>query len=142
MKTVDQIADEYSSRPAALKADWYSNSTASYNNGRPDYPSAVISEVISRTAISASSNLLEIGSGPGTATRSLVGLGCTIDCVEPNPGFVEIARDRFNDYPRIRIHQSTFEEYVHGASLVDVVLAATSFTGLKGRWHLRSPRSY
>ncbi len=58
-------------------------------------------------------------------------IGCTIDCVEPNPNFVEIARQRFKNHPYIQIHQSTFEEYAHESALVDVVLAATSFHWVK-----------
>ena len=127
MKTLDEIAAQYSSKTAESKIDWYSPSAASYDNGRPDYPRAIISEVASITAISASSKLLEIGSGPGTATQSFAELGCSIDCVEPNPKFVEIARQRFKNHPHIRFHQSTFEEYDHESAMVDVVLAATSF---------------
>ena len=127
MKTVDEIAFEYASRTPQSKADWYSPSVASYDNGRPDYPSTIISEVIEKTAINASSKLLEIGSGPGTATKAFAEIGCTIDCVEPNPYFVDMARQHFKSHPHIHIHQSTFEEYHHGSPMVDVVLAATSF---------------
>jgi len=81
--------------------------------------------------MNASSKLLEIGSGPGTATQNFAELGCTVDCIEPNPNFVAIARERFKNHPQIKIHQSTFEEYDHKSDMVDVVLAATSFHWVK-----------
>jgi SAM-dependent methyltransferase len=127
VKTVDEIALEFSSKSTQSKIDWYSPSVTSYDNGRPDYPIEIISEVILKTAINSSSKILEIGSGLGTATKSFAELGCIIDCVEPNPNFVEIARRRFENHPNIKIHQSTFEEYNHESGVVDIVLAATSF---------------
>jgi SAM-dependent methyltransferase len=131
VNTINEIAVEYSSRDTEAKVDWYSPSVASYDNGRPYYPSVIISEVISRTGINVSSKLIEIGSGPGTATQNLAELGCTVDCIEPNPNFVAIALERFKNHPQIQIHQSTFEEYVHESDIVDVVLAATSFHWVK-----------
>ncbi len=126
VKTVDEIASEYAARSPAAKADWYSAAAANYDRGRPPYPQAVVDDLVSRTAIGPASRILEIGSGPGTATQRLAPLGCTIDCVEPNPRFVEIARRRFRDHPNIRIHHCTFEAYEHRSGDVHVVLAATS----------------
>jgi SAM-dependent methyltransferase len=127
LKTFDEIAHEYASRSADKKSDWYSSAAASYRRGRPEYPREVIANVVSRTGIGLGSRLLEIGSGPGTATQSFAELGCTIDCVEPNPSFVEIVRQRFEDNPNIRVHENTFEAYDHTSEAVDAVFAATSF---------------
>ena len=78
-------------------------------------------------SLDTESRLLEIGSGPGTATQSFAELGCTIDCIEPNPNFVEIMRQRFSNNSSIRVHKSTFEEYRHTSEPVDAIIAATSF---------------
>ncbi len=127
LKTVDGIAHEYASRSAAIKSAWYSAAAASYERVRPEYPSEVIANIVSKTGIGAKSRLLEIGSGPGTATQSFAELGCTMECVEPNPHFVEIVRQRFESNPNILVHESTFEEYHHTSELVDAIIAATSF---------------
>lgn len=127
LETVDQIAHEYSSRSAKTKSNWYAPAAECYLRGRPKYPKEVINNVISETGIAEGSRLLEIGSGPGTATQSFAELGCSIDCVEPNPSFVELLRQRFVNKPNIFVHENTFEVYEHASELFDVVFAATSF---------------
>ena len=127
MNRVDEIADKYSSRSIESKSKWYSPSAIDYDKGRPEYPAGVIADVISKANINATSKILEIGSGPGTATQHFSEIGCTIDCIEPNPDFVRIAQHHYKDHLNIRIHQSSFEEYEHKSELADIVLAGTSF---------------
>lgn len=115
MNQVDEIAEKYSSRTADAKSKWYSPSAHDYDIGRPSYPEAVISEVLSKTNVSAKSTLIEIGSGPGTATQHFSGIGCSIHCVEPNPDFVRIAKQSFRNAPNVQIQQCTFEEHDHSS---------------------------
>lgn len=127
MKSADEIATEYASIPIDAKSNWYSPAALSYYHGRPEYPNTIISKIISETGINSSSKILEIGSGPGTATQSFSNIGCNIDCVEPNRDFINIAQHRFKNNLNIFFRESTFENYVHFSADFDIVLAATSF---------------
>jgi len=126
MKTVDEIIAEYSGRPLETRASWYAPAALSYSRGRPGYPDSVVAGVVEKTGIDATSHLVEIGCGPGVATLSFAALGCAVDCVEPNAAFVQIARQRLRKYPKVRLHQCSFEQYTHDDDSVDLVLAASS----------------
>jgi SAM-dependent methyltransferase len=131
MKSVDETAWEFSSQTTETKTGWYSPTASNYESGRPDYPADIISEVIARTKLKRSSRLLELGSGPGTATKCFIQLNCTIECVEPNADFVKAAKRRFEHHSNIQIYRSTFEEYRNKSGPFDVIVAATSFHWIK-----------
>lgn len=131
MKSADEIAKEYSSIPNESKLDWYSPAALSYHHGRPEYPSEIVSKIISKTGLNSSSKILEIGSGPGTATQGFINVGCEIECVEPNPEFIKIAQQHFINHPNIQFHASAFENFAPFPAIFDIVLAATSFHWVK-----------
>jgi len=127
MKSIDEYVLEFSSQTTESKGGWYSPTASNYESGRPGYPANIISGVISRTNLNRSSRVLEIGSGPGTATQCFVQLDCAIDCIEPNADFVDAAQRRFAQHPNIQIFQTTFEDYENRSGSFDVIVAATSF---------------
>ena len=49
-----------------------------YNEARPDYPDALFDKLIQVTNLTKESSLLEIGPGPGKATKSLAQRGFRI----------------------------------------------------------------
>ncbi|MGK7934884.1 MAG: class I SAM-dependent methyltransferase, partial [Xenococcaceae cyanobacterium] len=71
--------------------------------------------------------ILEIGCGTGTATTAFADLGFSLVCVEPNSEAYQIARRNCNGYGRVKIINTTFEEWKLEKSQFDAVLAATSF---------------
>ncbi|MBV9824973.1 MAG: class I SAM-dependent methyltransferase [Alphaproteobacteria bacterium] len=116
----------YANRPQHEKAGWYSPAAEAYVRARPKYPSSLITAVSAVAGIGANTRLLEIGSGPGTATRAFAPSGASIVCVEPNVDFVAIARRDLANYPQMSFVVSSFEDAVVPGSF-DVMLAATSF---------------
>jgi len=94
--------------------------------GRPRYPAALIAAAAAVTGWRPDSRILEIGSGPGTATQDFAALGGRFTCVEPNADFVALAREILAPFPDVSFQTSTLEQ----ADLpvpFDIVLAASSF---------------
>lgn len=108
------------------KARWYSNGARFYVEGRPRYPAALITAAAAVAEWRQDSRVLEIGSGPGTATQDFAALGGRFTCVEPNADFVAIARDVLAPFPDITFETSTLEQ-ADLSGPFDIVLAASSF---------------
>jgi SAM-dependent methyltransferase len=111
---------------AEQKRRWYSPAAEAYNAVRPKYPEDVIAFAVDTADLKATSRILEIGCGPGTATTAFAARGFSIIAVEPNPDFLAIARRNCELYPNARFHNSTFEELPLEAASFDCVIAATS----------------
>jgi SAM-dependent methyltransferase len=108
------------------KARWYSAGARFYVEGRPRYPAALITAVAAVAGWQKHSRVLEIGSGPGTATQDFATLGGTVTCVEPNADFVAIARDILAGFPNVSFQTNTLERADLSAPF-EIVLAASSF---------------
>ncbi|MFK0329962.1 class I SAM-dependent methyltransferase [Rhizobium sp. NPDC090275] len=108
------------------KARWYSNGARFYVEGRPRYPTTLIAASAAAAEWRQDSRILEIGSGPGTATQDFAALGGRFTCVEPNADFAAIARDVLTPFPNITFQTSALEE-ADLAGPFDIVLAASSF---------------
>jgi SAM-dependent methyltransferase len=81
--------------------------------------------------------ILEIGSGPGTATLPLLKRGFHVTCIEPSSAMIhkakQVCREYMNDdmdMSSVTFHQATLEEFVkrnQGQAKYDAIVAATSF---------------
>jgi SAM-dependent methyltransferase len=105
---------------------WYSPAAEAYNQVRPRYPQALIDRVINMTQLSAQSQILEIGCGPGVATPAFAAIGCSMLCLEPNSDFTRLAQQNCQPYPNVTIQNCSFEEWQQSGQF-DAVLAASSF---------------
>lgn len=131
---IKQTIGEYSGRDLETRKNWYSPAAEAYDRVRPRYPQSLIDRVLAcmsdavRIAqLSATSRILEIGCGPGTATLGFVPLGCSILALEPNPDFFQLAQQNCAPYPQVAIRNTSFEEWELEPGAFDAVLAATSF---------------
>lgn len=124
---VTAIAQSYSQQPDEVKRSWYSPVAENYLAARPGYPEAVVRAIVLATRLVRNSSIVEVGSGPGTATTSFARLGCKIDAIEPNPDFVRLAAEVLKDYKNVTLHNATFEGFRVPSDRFDVVLAASSF---------------
>ena len=108
------------------RKNWYSPAAEAYNSTRPKYPSELVAKAVNTAELSSSSRILEIGSGPGTATTSFAELGCRMVCIEPNPDFCNLARMNCKSYPSVEVINRSFEEWNLEPEAFDAVLAASS----------------
>ena len=114
------------SKDLEQRKSWHSFAAETYHFVRPKYPSALVDKAIKVAQLSSSSRILEIGSGPGTATTSLAQIGCNMVCIEPNPDFCELARMNCQSYPSVNVINKSFEEWNLEPEAFDAVLAASS----------------
>jgi len=86
-ETLKQTIKGISGKDLEQRKSWYSPAAEAYNSARPKYPTNLVGKAVNAAHLSQSSRILEVGSGPGTATVSFAELGCHIVCIEPNPDF-------------------------------------------------------
>ncbi|WP_296435204.1 class I SAM-dependent methyltransferase [Rhizobium sp. UBA1881] len=108
------------------KARWYSTGARFYVEGRPRYPAPLTTAAAAVAEWQPQSRILEIGSGPGTATQDFATLGGRFTCIEPNADFVAIARDVLAPFPDITFQTSVLEQ-ADLAGPFDIILAASAF---------------
>ncbi|WP_041740887.1 methyltransferase domain-containing protein [Calothrix sp. PCC 6303] len=106
---------------------WYSDAASAYIQVRPRYPQQIIDGVVKLARLSGDSSVLELGSGPGIATVALAKLGLSMVCLEPSLATCEIAQQNCLEYPKVKVVNTTFEEWELEAGKFDAVVAATSF---------------
>jgi SAM-dependent methyltransferase len=101
----------------------------SYCAARPDYPDALYRVLVERGAIRPGTATLEIGPGPGVATRRLIELGANpLTVIEPDARFTGSLRAvaHASAVP-LQIVTTAFEDALLPASSFDLVAAATSY---------------
>lgn len=126
-KDLKQTIINYSSKNLEQRKNWYSPAAEAYNMARPRYPKDLICQVVEIARLSSDSKILELGCGPATATGEFAQLGCSIICLEPNPDFCQLAQQNCQQYPKVEIQNTSFEEWALEAEKFDAVLAASSF---------------
>lgn len=117
----------YAARSVEQRRHWYSPAAAAYAATRPHYPQPLVEAVVARSGLTAASTLLEVGSGPGTATVSFAELGCRIVAIEPNPEFCLLAEESCQRFPNVDVVTTSLEEWEPQQERFDAVLAASSF---------------
>jgi len=125
-RKLKQDISRISSKDLDQRKSWYSPSAEAYNSSRPKYPRELVWKAIEVAQLSHSSRILEIGSGPGTATVSFAELGCSMVCLEPNLDFRELAIMNCQPYPPVQLIAKSFEEWDLEPEAFDAILAASS----------------
>lgn len=104
-----------------------------YHECRPRYPAKLMQHVSSILPLHA--KILEIGSGPGTATLPLLQQGYNVTCVEPGSGMIARAKDECREHiddmnNQVSFHQVTLQQYLEQndeSCGFDAITAAASF---------------
>lgn len=106
---------------------------ASYESARPAYPAALYDDLVELAELEPGARLLEVGCGPGIATRPLLERGYRISCVELGERLAAEARRNLAGLP-VEIHVGAFETWPGEPGGFDLVYAATA-------WHWIDPDS-
>jgi SAM-dependent methyltransferase len=84
-----------------------------YDDARPGYPAAVYELAASEGRFGPAARLLEVGAGPGVATREILDFfGLGLDVVEPGEKLCGILRDKFAGQPEVAVFNQRFEDFV------------------------------
>src|SRR5262249_38953687 len=103
-----------------------------YDRVRPAYPDAMFLDLATIGDLTATSDVLEVGSGTGQATRSLARLVRSVTAVEPGAGMVAVARERLAHVDNVEFETATFEQGDARGRRFDAMVAASS-------WHWVDP---
>lgn len=97
-----------------------------YDKYRPGYPNELIETIFSVTQLDENADILEIGSGPGTATTLLASKGCMIHCIEPSEELIGLAKKKLQ-YSGVVFSNTTFEDWYPNKHVFDMVVSAQAF---------------
>jgi SAM-dependent methyltransferase len=117
----------YADQSVGQRSRWFSPAAAAYAATRPRYPKQLVEAVVAQAGLTATSTVLEVGCGPGTATVSFAELGCRIVAIEPNPDFCLLAQKACQRFPNVEVVTTSLEEWEPHQERFDAVVAATSF---------------
>ncbi len=111
------------SQPAPQKLGDFTEQADAYQASRPNYPVALIEELIHQLNLQPSANVADIGAGTGIFTAQLAAHGFNMTAVEPNP----VMSNKAVTHTNVRWVKGTFEEtYLPDASQ-DWITAAQAF---------------
>jgi SAM-dependent methyltransferase len=112
----------------------FDRAAATYADVRPGYPDSLFDDLLAITGLAAAAGgrpmLLEIGAGPGVATRQLAARGFHVTALEPGAALAAAARARLVGLD-VEVVTSRFEDWTP-THAYDLVYAATS-------WHWLDP---
>ncbi len=105
----------------------FDQAAEAYDKVRPGYPDSLIDLAVQRGGLGPGSRVLEVGSGTGKLTESLVKRRLKVDAVEPGSNMVAAARRRLGSTDAVTFHVSRFEDVELPESAFDAVFSATAF---------------
>ena len=97
-----------------------------YDAMRPTYPDALVETIVAR--LPDNPHILEIGCGPGKATRAYVDRGLFVRCIEPGANLAAIARRNLGD--GIEVIETEFESWEAKPDAFDLVFCAQAWRHL------------
>ncbi len=101
---------------------------AEYDRYRPIYPEELFDDLVEYSGITPSAKIFEIGCGTGQATSSLVQRGYTnLTCVELGANLARLASEKFKDYPKLKVINSSFEDWGGEDNSFDLAISGTAF---------------
>ena len=105
---------------------------SAYRASRPDYPEALVDDVVSYAALKPGDPVLEVGCGTGQATKSFATRDLRIVAIDPGPEMVRAARETLANFDNVELIEATFEAWSQDKSPFRLIVAAQS-------WHWVSP---
>ena len=121
-----ELKSNYYGKPLTEKKGWYREVSQAYDRVRPSYGDDLISKAIALAQLSPQAKILEIGSGPGTATVSFAKRGYKIVGLEPNSTACQIANQNCREYPDVEVLPLSVEEWEPQFNEFAAVVAASS----------------
>lgn len=110
-----------------------------YERVRPRYPTELFDDVATLTGAPSGARVLEVGCGPGQATRDLLARGWHVHAVEPGAAMVARARANFAGLP-FTVDRTRFDDWDPQGATFDMLFSATAYHWVAPalRWRLAS----
>jgi SAM-dependent methyltransferase len=100
---------------------------AVYRATRPDYPEALVEDVVSYAELKDNDRILEVGCGAGQATKSFARRGFPIVAIDPGPELLRGARESLAGFANVQFLESTFEAWSGNPEGFRLIIAAQSW---------------
>lgn len=98
-----------------------------YDAVRPGYPTALVEDIIARSALPPGGRVLEIGSGTGQATLPFARRGYAMLCLDLGEQMTAVAARKCRHFPQVEFQVRAFEEWPVEREGFDLVISATAF---------------
>ncbi len=105
---------------------------SAYGRARPDYPEALVDDVVSYADLKPNDRIFEVGCGTGQATKSFAARGFSILATDPGSEMLRGARERLAGFSNVEFLETTFEAWPVDRAAFRLIIAAQS-------WHWVSP---
>lgn len=105
----------------------FDQAAEAYDQVRPSYPDSLLDVAIERGNLGPGSRVLEVGSGTGKLTESLVRRQLTVDAVEPGSNMIATARRRLGPTKAVTFHLGRFEDVELPESAFEALFSASAF---------------
>lgn len=97
-----------------------------YDKVRPDYPTALFTDLLKYAGPGAGKQALEIGAGTGKATAPILAAGFDVTAIEPGANMTAFLLEKFQGKP-FRVITSIFEDAPLQGNTYDLIYAASAF---------------
>lgn len=97
-----------------------------YGDVRPAYPKQLFEDIRMNCKTHNLTNILEIGTGTGIATKLLLDFSLPITTIEPGENLLDIAKRNLDNEQQVTFIHSTFEEF-EATKKYDLIFSATAF---------------
>jgi ubiquinone/menaquinone biosynthesis C-methylase UbiE len=111
-----------------------------YKVARPDYPEALIEDVVSYADLKQGDPILEVGCGTGQATKSFAKRGFPIVAMDPGPEMLRGAREDLAGFSNVELLETTFEAWPANRGAFRLIIAAQSWHWVSPEVRLRKPQ--
>ncbi|MBO0754714.1 MAG: class I SAM-dependent methyltransferase [Bradyrhizobiaceae bacterium] len=98
-----------------------------YRAARPDYPEALIDDVLSYADLKPNDKIFEVGCGTGQATKSFAKRGFRILATDPGSEMLRGARESLVSFSNVELVQTTFEAWPANGEVFQLIIAAQSW---------------
>ena len=103
-----------------------------YSKARPDYPDALIDDVVAYADLKPKDRIFEVGCGTGQATKGFAKRGFPILATDPGSEMLHGARESLSGFSNVEFLETTFEAWPTDRAAFRLIIAAQS-------WHWVSP---
>jgi SAM-dependent methyltransferase len=112
----------------------FDQAASAYRTARPDYPDALVDDVIAYAEMKPADKILEVGCGAGQATKGFAKRGFPILAIDPGAELLRAAREALAGASNVEFLETTFEAWSLGKAEFRLIIAAQS-------WHWVSPEA-
>ncbi|MFT8391674.1 MAG: class I SAM-dependent methyltransferase [Sporolactobacillus sp.] len=105
----------------------FSGKAGIYSHYRPNYPEALIDDLINAAGLTNRSSVADVGAGTGIFTRQLAARGLPVAAIEPNEGMRQEAMHLSAPFAAIKFIAAPAEAIPLPDGSVDLITAAQAF---------------